>query len=191
MFRTLYYIFARYILFSFPAFKYHIRISTAKKELASEYLKKTAPCAVHVYILDMYVVCVCVCAPLVNNLHTFYSPIKMRCEKKLIQFRTSTLVQKEKLLKRRRTKDMEGLREIQWLRGKIVSAEIKRKNSTFVDCEILTHRCSHQLQSFSRTLFFLHTHAVLETLLLIWPITFIRICRFADTHRKTYIRKYL
>lgn len=60
---------------------------------------------------------------------------------------------------------------------------VERKNrvsgneekSPFVDCEILTHRCSHQLQSFT------YSRAMLELLLLVWPITFIRICRFAHS----------
>lgn len=118
MFSTSYYIRTSYCSVSQHLNTYQ---NLTAKKLASEYLKKKAPCAARVCML--YAIR-CACIP---NLHTFYSPIKMRREKKLIQFHTSTLMPKEKLLKRKRTRDMGRMREHQWLRGKIVSAEMKKK----------------------------------------------------------------
>lgn len=148
-------------------------------------------------VLSHACLCVCCVYPL-EQLTLFIRRLKWDVKKNLIQFRTSTLMQKEKLLKRTKERDRQYVqgRKKSIRRRKIVSAEIKEK--PFVDCEILTHRCNHQLQSFARTYIFIpwnmdivHTLAQLK-LPLIWPITFIRICRFAHslTHSTTCLRKY-
>lgn len=58
--------------------------------------------------------------PLANNLHTFYSTIKMRWEKELIQFRVSCWKERAQI--------MGGMRKNSMVeRRKIVSAEMKNE----------------------------------------------------------------